>query len=64
MIFNKKTQENAKEKTIGDVFGSKHEGRVIIDYTRLQKSIRECKDKENDNVCRRELKDLGIEWID
>lgn len=64
MLFEKKQAEKPKEKTIGDIFGTRHEGKVLIDYTKLHKHIKECKEKENDTVCRRELKDIGIEWIE
>ena len=37
---------------------------VWINYSKLNKKIRDCKDKQKSDSCRRELEDIGIQFVD
>lgn len=51
-----------EKNTVRDVAGEG--GFVSMNFTKLHKVIKECKEKGRDAVCRVHLKDLGIEWVD
>ena len=56
----KKTKIEPKKLTIGDIT----DVGIVVNYTKLNQKIKECKlDKEN-KICKEQLKNLGISWID
>lgn len=36
---------------------------ISVNFTRLKQKAKECKERENNMECRRQLKDLGIDFI-
>ena len=61
-MFQLKKKPNIEEKpTMKDLVGDS--GRVLMDVTKMNEAIKRCKEKEQTNQCRLELKELGIEFI-
>jgi hypothetical protein len=62
---NTQPQPPKKEEsvTLGDLF-SKREGNVLINFTKLNEIVKQCKADRDNQTCREELKKIGVEWMD
>ena len=59
MIFGNTKKEG---ETLKDVIGDRES--IVINYTKLNKRIQECKAKKEDKSCREELKSIGVTFLD
>jgi len=48
--------------TIKDVADA--DGKVVINFSKLNKKIQECKEDKLNNSCRAQLKEIGIDFTD
>jgi hypothetical protein len=49
--------------TIGEAIGGK-EGFIKFNYTKMKERIKRCSEEKDNQKCKRELQDLGIEFIE
>ena len=61
-LILKKKPELKKADKLSDIVGD--EGGILINWTKMNKRIKECKEEKLNKACRTELKNIGISFAD
>lgn len=51
------------EMTFGELLKGK-EGMVKVNFTKMREKIKKCEEEKQNQKCKLELKEMGIEWIE
>ena len=62
MFGFKQKQPERKEKTLAEAI-SDSDG-IVINYKKMNETIRKCKEEKENKQCRLQLKEIGVEFLD